>query len=60
MDLRDMGIQTIASRKIKGSQSIMKETIALIKPVLFHKALANTTTKKKIIANKKEYTIAIC
>ena len=53
-DLADMGIQTMDKRKMKGSQSIMKETIALIKPVLFHKALANTATRKMKIPNKKE------
>jgi hypothetical protein len=48
------------SKNMKGSASIMKETIALIKPVLFHKALANTAIRKMTSPNRKEYAMVIC
>jgi hypothetical protein len=59
-DAPDIGILTMAVKKIIGSPSIMKLMIALIKPVSFHNALATITVKNKNSPDKREYVNLIC
>jgi hypothetical protein len=52
-DTADIGMLTMAVKKIIGSPSIMKLMIALIKPASFHKALATITVKNKNSPDKR-------